>query len=342
MPEERLNVILLNLQKSVKRIWSRELIVHNSEELQEIISDRPALLDDPVVLNVVSQIKKLLKAKLVQLEYSSLPVEFPHPRCELEEINFRVYRPVMASIPPPQPMKNSKFSEWVEAMENYFKLSDVTTEKQSRFFVHCIGQENLDKISSSVKPRKVSDLSYDELVAAGKVVFETAAKSQATVKFLNIIQGSDTVQDYAFKLKNLSVQCSIQDNKFLTIKFINGLANYKLKFEMLKAKFEDFDTAIDQALVLEQIMKDQTESVNKVKFGGSDHQNKSKSRKFSKNPKDNKKPNDKNKKVRVQKDECFYCKKKGHWKKDCLKYKQKLGGNVDDIDQQLGSVHLRK
>lgn len=120
-------------------------------------------------------------------------------------------------------------------------------------------------------------------------------------------------------------------------KFISGLSNPKIKFELVKdTKITKLDEALKQGQLLESLLADSnTEHVNQV---GSSRQNKNRSW----NNKTNHKKGDKKGKEHSKTFICNYCKKPGHFKKDCYKLqrKNKQRSETNEVEEQLGSITL--
>lgn len=251
------------------------------------------------------------------------------------------------NIPFPPKMKDNDFTLWLKSFENYFTLTQLEAEQKSRYFMLCIGDAS-SKIYSECDPH---GLTYDELKVKCMELFEKSVnKKQLSETFFNLKQSSDSIRDYVYKLKSISKKLDIKETDQMFInKFINGLADTRIRVELLKEKgLDTFDKCFEQSLVLENIYAAE-QTVNKVD---------KKQKKQFKQKDENSKNKKQNKKSKVEKNQCLYCRKIGHWKRDCYKFKndekQKANKdkgktaqpgsstacNVDDSSLALGNFHF--
>ena len=153
----------------------------------------------------------------------------------------------------------------------------------------------------------------------------------------------EKVINYGLRVKNIARKAEITDEKIIIHRFITGLKYKSLKIEMMKSKSVKFDEIIQEAANTDAIYKSaqaESENINQVKPFKDNNKNNQKY-KNNKNNKNNKK----DEKKKVKKNQCFFCKKGGHWKKNCIKYKKWLekkndDKKVDNVCDDLGSLNI--
>lgn len=223
------------------------------------------------------------------------------------------------------------FSEWLEIFENYLELQKIEQSvTKVRYLIHNMGITNAKQLVKACKPKKVVDLTYDEVVDKCLNIFESKIDEiAANNSFYTMNQGQETINEYAIKLQAVAASCKFSDaelDKNLKNKFISGIADKDVKFELLKsttlktfAEAVSYATSIEKCKIEARNGTSQIHSVhNNKKYKPKVNEQKSKESKAASSK--NVAKTDK----KVDKTQCYFCKKKGHWKKDCYKYKNYL------------------
>lgn len=311
---EDLNRIYINCTKAKHRQWSANLIKKYILDIDKIINREPNLCTNKNVLSIINFLEN--KAKLIN-NFEQTLSESEQTLSESDTIEMGT---------PHLPPLKGQFNTWLQMFENYAILTNMKPEHKHRFFLHLIGEEAATKIVNSVKPADPFEKSYNELTQIAKKIFEKSNLKNAYQLFFNLTQNGDTVQDYAEKLKQLGEEAglSTENNEIFSNKFINGLNNDRIKFELLKEETKkDFAEVINTAIKLDDFINSQNNDVNKVQ----NYKN------FKpKNDNEKKQNNKQNKNKKFEKNQCFFCKKYNHWKKDCFKYKKWLEKQTNEVE----------
>ena len=156
------------------------------------------------------------------------------------------------------------------------------------------------------------------------------------------------------RLKKLCTAAKLTDEKVIVNKFITGLKDKLIKYELMKDdRINTFAEALKQAKLMESLNGPSTsvDEIDENRRQKRDHNN---SRKDYKNKLGNNKrqeqrpdksaqPQQHSKQQQVQKNQCFFCKGIGHWKWQCRKLKsQKPVNDIKTPDEMLGSLTLNK
>lgn len=333
------SALLANLKKGVNRYWSDQLLDKYESNLRSLCFQNPNLLAD----YKTKEIKQELNRQRTRNLFLELPLEFP--------LDFTEVSMATIPIPLPPPLREEKrFDVWLKVFENYLIIAKVANDDKPRFLLHCIGEQASSKLID-ICATNPAEIRYSDLIVKCKEVFNVTKNTKKSgQEFFNLVQLADqSVKDFALKVKKLGQESNLAaSEEVLITKFINGLRQGKLKFELLTDEsLTTFDAVLARALYLEGIVDSSNQNnpstsyqVNKV--------NENKKNNYSK-PTNNKSTNNKSKQSgktnesKVKKNQCFFCKKFGHWKKQCTKYKKWLERqpqSTNEINDQLGSLHF--
>ena len=170
---------------------------------------------------------------------------------------------------------------------------------------------------------------------------------KACVEFFSIRQNKEKVLDFALRLKNLAQTSGIKEDSILKFRFISGIRNEQIQYELMKdSEIDTFSKAMARAILIESLLnkpdfepnsQEVEDEVNKV---GQERVNNYVRPNFKNNKKEHQK---------YEKNQCFFCKKFNHFKKDCFKYKKWLQKQnekanevteEDGISEQIGHIHF--
>lgn len=338
MPSNRLKNLLDTCKKSINRVWSKELIEEYRRKAFDIVQSNLDLGNTEEYI----QLLKLLRGKDTAYQLSQLPQEYPEETIEFDESETRVHRPhIMATayITPPAFFKEGdNFVKFIGAIENYLKVIKVTDDEQKRDILLYLLGSTEETLKNCAHPADIERLTWAQLKELGLKTFGAGiTQEQAYIEFFSVRQSNEeTGVQYAKKIKELAKKANILDERIIINRLIEGIKSEKVKFELLKAKIIKFDELLVQLTFLETITK--SAEVNKINF--------------NKNKKFNKKPNQKKDVKNGKKNEakstektCFFCKKAGHFKKQCFGYKKwlekkgKSQANEVKPEDSIGSLY---
>lgn len=339
MPLEKL---YSNVKKSINATWSQDRIDDLRLQLIRILLRTPSLSTDRKVV----EIRRIFDRQQTRIDFEELPLEYPFVMTT-KTININIQAPNYYN-------SQQNFASWLKVVNRYFGITDTATDKKAELFLYFLGEENAQKLENFYSPadpaKTVSTLSYDELVAESKKLWEAIGARQSANDFFSHQQGSEPIQVFAERLQQLANLAGFKNNESVLIdKFISGIRNKRIRLELLKTETTaHFDTVLKDAKLLEQLYVDSEDQVNKINQKG--HFKKKNNQKFgNKNQKPNNNPNkqptnqqsNKPNPNRIGKDQCSYCKKSGHWKKDCFKLQnRKDRANDINLGNHLGQLNL--
>lgn len=336
--------LLENAKKSVNKLWSEDLVQRYHQDLVEHLTKHPTEVSNPEVVALKSIINQKLRENRTRFLFEHLPREYPDILIHLN-IPYVVHQPklpTMSSIPAPQPFKTN-FDTWVNSVELYFLVTAVTDEsKKKNLFLYLLGSENLQKLKNFCMGTNFVELNYDTLVENGRKLWENINKRRASDEFYSLKQGAESINEYAVKLQSVAEDAGMRDEDTLTNKFISGIKDRTVKYELLSDEnIKKFDVALHKARLLEQLIE--KEEINKISYNqqqNSKNHNKPGASKQKSHQNKHQNNQDRSEKPKLAKNQCSYCKRHGHWKKDCRKLKQKPNShsNSNQSANQLGQI----
>lgn len=327
MPSKLLLQLLSNASKSATKIWSIDTITAYHKRLSDILTKYPTLKDDPAV----SVLTRLLDQQLIKTNFLALPLEFPQILVPSESVS-------MTNIPPPPFYKEKDdFPSYLATLESYFLIAKTPDDQKVNLLWYLLGA-TAAKVKNYLAPKDSSTATYTEVKAACNKTFFIDDSKNSYVKFFEVTQERESSTSFALRIKEIAKKGGIVDEKLIVNRCITGLTDHQLQFELFKLEIPSFDTLLQKITFLEEIKKlaykEQNNTVNKI---GQSHQNKKKFGKKNKQRQQNhqkksqQNQSDQNK-PKIRKNQCSYCRKLGHWKKDCYILKRK--NNANEVDQQ--------
>ncbi|XP_058796647.1 uncharacterized protein K02A2.6-like [Phymastichus coffea] len=218
-------------------------------------------------------------------------------------------------------LEKGDWDTFIERLENYFDAKDVPEAKRVPVFLMRLDNEAYKLIRDLCAPAKPKDKSFDEL----KDLFEqhlNPAPSEVMERH-NFHQArqqqTESVADFAARLKKLAVFCNFKDVKeALRDQFVCGLRDTDTKIELFKKKDLTYDIAKSEALARERAVENAKDSMKLPEVTTSkDHVYKFKHLKKTTGITNNGQ-DEKNQKNLT----CYVCGKKGHMTSQC-KHKAK-------------------
>ena len=147
--------------------------------------------------------------------------------------------------------KLEDFESYVERLEHYFTAAEITENKASHL-INCIDPPTCRLLKSQVAPAKVTDKTYEQLVAVLTDHFVgKPLKIAERFKFYQSKQKQgESVTDFAAALRQLSVTCQFGNflNEALCDFLVLGLSTKSTQKKLLTVKDLTFKVALDTAL----------------------------------------------------------------------------------------------
>ncbi|XP_036150440.1 uncharacterized protein K02A2.6-like [Monomorium pharaonis] len=221
---------------------------------------------------------------------------------------------------------------FTEQMEQLFIANDTKEEKKAAQILVRVDTEAFKLMKQLLAPDKVATKKYDDIVKVmNKHLNPKPSEVMERCKFNQAKQEeSESVADFAAKLKKLALNCNFADIKTaLRDQFVCGLKEQSTKVELFKKTDLDFETAYKEAIAREAAEKNAKSSLTALKntneqkddvFVLSNTRNKWKNN--YNNEKDITcyccgKKNHTSKVCRFKEYTCHNCKKKGHLQQAC-------------------------
>lgn len=325
-----------NSLKSANRLWSDELILSTEAKLQEFVTKEPALGEE-------ESTKKLVKLIEKQKEWAAaVKIVALHGKTAKEE-GISSFESNKMALPPPAPMQHDNFNFWIDLFENYFLLAGHDVKLKERYLIHCIGP-SCSKILNAIKPLTIDKIQYDQLVAKCREIFRPINQRQASLAFLSMCQTDENILQFSLKVREQAAKGGIKDEQLLINMFIKGITSGKIKYELMKESEnkKTLDELVKYAQWIEECENSANKSfINEVATNSVNKVQERKDKNYDKKPQE-KRPNN-------FKPKCFFCKKIGHFKKECKKYqswkarqeeKGKNNDNINVLTESMGNLHF--
>ncbi|XP_073832659.1 uncharacterized protein [Musca autumnalis] len=188
-------------------------------------------------------------------------------------------------IPPFEHFDSTKesFKLYMQRFENYLLMRDALKDKKlcHQMLINSIGSTNFKLMVSLVSPKKLPEVSYDELVQ--KLEAHLCPKKNILVlqhRFLCTYQSEEqSIAEYVALLRRdlndcqfvSSCECRADiSNIFLRAQFIRGLKDSYIREQLLQSTESDFDKIMDKALSLEASKIDSQELNSKQHITSND------------------------------------------------------------------------
>ena len=147
------------------------------------------------------------------------------------------------------------WSTYVERLEHFFKANKVEDNLKRDAFLTCLGKETFGLLRALVVPAKLSDKTYDELVAALTAHFEPRPLIIAErFRFHKRDQKEgEKIRDYAASLQKLAEHCSFGDTLLETLRdrLVCGMRNENVQKRLLTKADLTFAKVLESAEVAE-------------------------------------------------------------------------------------------
>lgn len=145
----------------------------------------------------------------------------------------------------------SSLASWLERLEEYFILEEITEESGARKMVACllsfIGERGYEILKALTSPEKPSSKTYKQLI---KILKEHISPKPVVMverhKFHRVRQGSKNITEYLADLRLAAEHCEFGDfyNDALRDQFICGLTDERSRKALLS---DDNELTLDQA-----------------------------------------------------------------------------------------------
>ena len=248
-----------------------------------------------------------------------------------ETINEKIVE--MANLPVPGFFTGKNWSVWLRNFQMYCEVAAIPEANQKNLFIYLLGAENVMRLEQKIKPEVLSNISFVLLKKDAELLWNEKDPRKAANNFFSLVQSRSEIKDYAYQLRSLAVVADINSETVLTNKFISGLSNKTIKFELLKdEKIITLDEALKKAEYLNSIVNVENSDVNALNRSGASNKKDNKSEKKNKYNSANKQFNKKKNSEDKKDIKCFYCKKPGHMIKNC--YKRKNNEKANSVEQQ--------
>ncbi len=247
---------------------------------------------------------------------------------------------------------------WLDLFDNFTKINKyVQDEDIVRALILGIGDSSAEKILQHLKPNSPYEKTYEEVRKLCIQLFEAKINSYtAIVQIFNRVQmKGELVQNFALELSAkadfFEFQNSTERDNILKYRFISGLIDEAIKFELYKKKIKEwtFASAVKAAEAMETTKSSisQSNQINRMQ-----EEKKNKSNKFhkSRNKFRQNKQSFKGKNDKYQNMTCYKCGGKGHGKWQCPTKKQNKEKKIhsvktdkeSDFEQSLGHLRINK
>ncbi|XP_015608312.1 uncharacterized protein LOC107274076, partial [Cephus cinctus] len=144
---------------------------------------------------------------------------------------------------------------FIEQMEMYFEAKEIKADKQKSNLLTQVDTDTFKLIKQLLTPENIKDKSYDDIV---KVMNEHLnPKPSEVMERCNFNtarqESSETVAEFAAKLKKLSLKCDFKTNlnDALRDQFVVGLKNHDTRVALFKKEKLPFEDALKEATAQE-------------------------------------------------------------------------------------------
>lgn len=317
----KLKEALENAKKSVNKLWKKKTI----RKYQKIVDDY--IRDDPereFKLEVI-ELQKQIDLQIKKRNFAKLPEEYPFLEKEIIINGQEVYSVMTAFFPPPAPYKEGcEFSDFLKSVERYAKIvkADSVDEKKN-ILIYLLGS-NAYKLEEALGTVAAgTDITWDIIKTKGCEAF-SHTQHEAMALFFAKRQGGENSEEYLEAVKTLANAAKIKDETIIVNRMIEGLRDKTVKFELLKLKITSVKEVLTQVKFLNSCQQNNNQDqINKVS-GNYKNKKNNYNKDYKKQNNDNQKPQSDKKQNEKSDKCCFFCKKPGHFKKNCFNYKKWL------------------
>jgi len=163
--------------------------------------------------------------------------------------------------------KISEFNEEVETFDNYCErlehfvtINKIDSDKKVSSFISIIGPALFTTLKDLLHPKKISEVSYDDMVKILKAHFVPKCNItyERFVFYKRLQKEGESILEYSCQLKKLATKCNFGSflNEALRDKFLCGLRSSTIQSKLLaEGDSLTFENALELALVVENADK---------------------------------------------------------------------------------------
>ena len=176
----------------------------------------------------------------------------------------------------PHDAGKSTWAEWIEVLENFVELNEITDEAQKRaFLITSCGMPTYQLMRNLVQPAKPKDKTFKELVEAVQNHKEPKP-SVITKRFrfnTRVRKDGESIQDYMTELRPFSQHCDYGENldTMLRDRLVCGVNDMSIERKLLSESSDmTLVVALKTAVAVEAAMKHVTDIHGEVKTAEED------------------------------------------------------------------------
>ena len=154
-----------------------------------------------------------------------------------------------------------EWSEYAERLVHYFVANDIASENKRRaILLNAVGPGMYRLLKTIASPKKVDELTFEELVKLAKVHFNP--KPSPIVKRFEFNsrcqKNGESIAMYVAELRKIAEYCEYDAvlNDMLRDRLVCGTSNKGIQRRLLLEPSLTFDKAVEMALAAEAVKKD--------------------------------------------------------------------------------------
>ena len=151
-----------------------------------------------------------------------------------------------------------KWSEYAERLVHYFIANDIAGEDKRRaILLNAVGPGTYRLLKTLASPKKVDELTFEELVKLAKVHFNPKPSPIVKRFEFNCQKDGESIAMYVAELRKIAEYCEYDMvlNDMLRDRLVCGTSNEGIQRRLLLEPSLTFDKAVEMALAAEAVEK---------------------------------------------------------------------------------------